>query len=117
MKLIKFLMKMNYEVVTIELKNGSEITGTITGVDFKMNIHLKGVKVTLRGRETIAMDQLTIRGSNIRYVILPENLPIDALLVDDIAKLKQAASKPKPKPYFIGVSSRKGKPHRRSYVT
>ena len=31
MKLVKFLMKMNNETVTIELKNGSEIVGTITG--------------------------------------------------------------------------------------
>ena len=32
MKLVKFLMKMNNETVTIELKNGSEIVGTITGI-------------------------------------------------------------------------------------
>jgi small nuclear ribonucleoprotein D1 len=31
MKLIKFLQKLNNESVTIELKNGSIIQGTITG--------------------------------------------------------------------------------------
>eukprot|EP00826_Nyctotherus_ovalis_P040514 TRINITY_DN4003_c0_g1_i5.p2 TRINITY_DN4003_c0_g1~~TRINITY_DN4003_c0_g1_i5.p2 ORF type:complete len:120 (+),score=43.93 TRINITY_DN4003_c0_g1_i5:156-515(+) len=112
MKLVKFLMKMNNETVTIELKNGSEITGTITGtlnsiflgVDISMNIHLKGVKVTLRGRETIAMDHLTIRGNNIRYVVLPESLPIETLLVDDVPKIKQraaAAIKAKAKPKVV----------------
>ena len=101
MKQVKFLMKMNNETVTIELKNGSEIVGTITGVDINMNIHLKAVKLTVKGRETIAMDHLTIRGNNIRYVILPESLPVDTLLADDAPKIKQKASaniKAKPKP-------------------
>lgn len=31
MKLVKFLMKLKNESVTIELKNGAVITGTITG--------------------------------------------------------------------------------------
>ena len=68
-----------------------------------MNIHLKAVKLTVKGRETIAMDHLTIRGNNIRYVILPESLPVDTLLVDDAPKIKQkalASIKAKAKPYF-----------------
>jgi ribosomal protein L33 len=47
MKLVKFLQKLNREVVTIELKNGTAIHGTIVGVDASMNCHLKKVKVTL----------------------------------------------------------------------
>ena len=50
MKLVKFLMKMKNEVVTIELKNGSTVEGTITGVDIKMNMHLKTVKLNLKDR-------------------------------------------------------------------
>lgn len=36
-----------------------------------MNIHMKTVKVTLKGKNPVPMDHLTIRGSTIRYVLLP----------------------------------------------
>jgi small nuclear ribonucleoprotein D1 len=47
MKLVKFLQKLNREVVTIELKNGTAIHGTLAGVDASMNCHLKKVKITM----------------------------------------------------------------------
>lgn len=87
--LCRFLMKLNHETVTIELKNGSIVYGTIVGVDVRMNTHLKSVKMTpYRGATPIQMDQLTIRGNNIRYVILPESLALDTLLLDDAPKAK-----------------------------
>lgn len=60
----------------------------LSGVDISMNTHLKAVKLTVKGRETIQLDHLTIRGNNIRYFLLPESLPLDTLLVDDGPKNK-----------------------------
>ncbi|KAJ6611451.1 hypothetical protein B0H10DRAFT_2056015 [Mycena sp. CBHHK59/15] len=60
-------MKLNNETVTIELKNGSIVHGTITGVDMQMNTHLKTVKMTARNRDPATLDALSIRGNNIRY--------------------------------------------------
>jgi small nuclear ribonucleoprotein D1 len=88
MKLVKFLMKLNNETVVIELKNGTVVNGTVTGVDVSMNTHLKAVKLTVKGRDPISMDHLTIRGNNIRYFLLPESLPLETLLVDDAPKVK-----------------------------
>ncbi|XP_006463177.1 hypothetical protein AGABI2DRAFT_73218, partial [Agaricus bisporus var. bisporus H97] len=84
----RFLMKLNNETVTVELKNGSLVHGTITGVDMQMNTHLKTVKMTTRNREPQTLDSLSIRGNNIRYFTLPDALPLDTLLVDDAPKPK-----------------------------
>jgi small nuclear ribonucleoprotein D1 len=79
-------MKISNESVTIELKNGTVVHGTVTGVDVQMNVHLKNAKLTARGREPVHYDSLAVRGNQIRYVILPEALPLDSLLVDDRPK-------------------------------
>ncbi|ORY88043.1 hypothetical protein BCR35DRAFT_301947 [Leucosporidium creatinivorum] len=82
-------MKLNNETVTIELKNGTTVHGTITAVDLSMNTHLKSVKLTVRNREPQSLDSLSIRGNNIRYYILPDSLPLDTLLIDDAPKAKK----------------------------
>lgn len=81
-------MKLNGETVTIELKNGTVISGTVAGVDVSMNTHLKAVKMTIRGKDPVNLESLSIRGSNLRYVLLPDSLPLDTLLIDDTPKAK-----------------------------
>ncbi|KAE8738624.1 putative small nuclear ribonucleoprotein Sm D1 [Frankliniella fusca] len=88
MKLVRFLMKLSHETVTIELKNGTQVHGTITGVDVAMNTHLKAVKMTIKNRDPVQLETLSIRGNNIRYYILPDSLPLETLLIDDTPKGK-----------------------------
>lgn len=79
-------MKLANETVIIELKNGTVVQGTVTGVDIAMNTHMKSVKLTVKKRNPVSMDHLTIRGNTIRYFILPDSLPLDTLLIDDTPK-------------------------------
>jgi len=102
MKLVRFLMKLTNETVTLELKNGTVVHGTVTGVDISMNTHLKSVKVTLKGKSPVAMDHLSVRGNNVRYFILPDSLNLDNLLID-------TTPKPKPKPRDPSRSRGRGK--------
>eukprot|EP00472_Partenskyella_glossopodia_P008717 CAMPEP_0197521378 /NCGR_PEP_ID=MMETSP1318-20131121/6657_1 /TAXON_ID=552666 /ORGANISM="Partenskyella glossopodia, Strain RCC365" /LENGTH=178 /DNA_ID=CAMNT_0043073339 /DNA_START=67 /DNA_END=604 /DNA_ORIENTATION=- len=96
MKLVKFLMRLNNETVTIELKNGTVVQGTIAGVDMSMNTHLKTVKMTLKGKNPVHLDSLSIRGNNVRYFILPDSLNLDALLVEEVKKKPTQADRPGP---------------------
>lgn len=58
-----------------------------------MNTSLRTVKMTPKGRDPISLDTINIRGSTIRYYILPDSLPLDTLLVDDQPKPKNKARK------------------------
>ncbi|KAK2196873.1 bifunctional LSM domain [Babesia duncani] len=99
MKLVRFLMKLANESVTVELKNGTVLTGVIIGVDISMNTHLKNVKivnkVTPGSKEPnyILLDHLTVRGNNIRYFILSDSIPLDTLLIDDTPKQKPSRAR------------------------
>ena len=86
-------MKLTNETVSIELKNGAVIMGTITGVDVAMNTHLKRVTLMPKGKNPISVDNMSVRGSNIRCYILPDSLNLDTLLVD-IDQPKQRAKRP-----------------------
>ncbi|GMH05876.1 hypothetical protein Nepgr_007716 [Nepenthes gracilis] len=88
MKLVRFLMKLNNETVSIELKNGTVVHGTITGVDISMNTHLKTVKLTVKGKNPVTHDHLSVRGNNIRYYILPDSLNLETLLVEETPRIK-----------------------------
>ena len=59
----------------------------------RMNTHLKNVKMTIKGKNPVSLENFSIRGNNIRYYVLPESLPIDTLLVDDGPKVHKQKEK------------------------
>ncbi|EAN34187.1 Small nuclear ribonucleoprotein SmD1b [Theileria parva strain Muguga] len=99
MKLVRFLMKLANEELTLELKNGTVITGVVIGIDISMNTHLKSVKVVTKGPDgkegtnVVLLDHLTVRGNNIRYFLLSESIPLDTLLIDDTPVQKPSKTK------------------------
>jgi small nuclear ribonucleoprotein D1 len=89
--LVRLLMQLHGETVDIELKNGTVVHGTITGVDPNMNTHLKDVSITVKNRNPAKLEFLSVRGGTIRHFVLPEKTNLDHLL-DNSAK----AGGPKP---------------------
>ncbi|EZG65036.1 small nuclear ribonucleoprotein Sm D1 [Gregarina niphandrodes] len=98
MKLVRFLMRLANESVVVELKNGTMIQGTIVGVDVAMNMHLKNAKMTVKARNPINVDNITIRGATIRLVLISDSIPLDTYLIDDgTSKVKTAETNTKRK--------------------
>lgn len=52
-----------------------------------MNTHLKSVRL-IKYKQTVQLDSITIRGNNIRNVILPDSLTLENLLIDDAPKTR-----------------------------
>ncbi len=86
----RLLMKCGHERLTVELKDGSVVEGVVTGADSSMNIHLKKVKLVAKDHTRTELDNMTVRGNTIRYVLLPSHLPLDYMLKDLDPKEKVA---------------------------
>ena len=87
-------MRLSHETVIMKPKNGTQVHGTITGVDVSMNTHLKSVKMTLKNKDPMQLDTLSILGNNVCYFIIQDSLPLNTLLIDDA---------PKARGYGVGV--------------
>ncbi len=68
-----------------------------------MNTHLKAVKMTVKNRDPVQLDTLSIRGNNIRYYILPDHLPLETLLIDDAPKSKKKKQEAKGKIRILSI--------------
>lgn len=79
-------MKLASEYVQIELKNGTVVAGTVVSVTPDMNTVLNDVKMTMKGEEPVTVDTITLRGSTIRYFVLPESLQLDNMISDTSRK-------------------------------
>jgi len=60
-----------------------------------MNTYLRNVKSSIKGKNPVTHEFLSIRGNNIRYYILPDSLNLDTLLIDDTPKHALSRIQPK----------------------
>jgi small nuclear ribonucleoprotein D3 len=71
---VKLLHEAEKHIVTIELKNGEVYRGLLVDAEDSMNCHLSNVTVTLRDGRTASLEYAFVRGSKIRWVIVPDML-------------------------------------------
>lgn len=96
MQLVRFLMKLASEYVQIELKDGTVVAGTVLSVTPNMNTVLKDVRMTVKNEDPVSMDTITLRGSSIRYYVLPDTVNLDSMIIDD-ARRPSTVRPPPPK--------------------
>lgn len=85
---IKLLHESVPHVVTVELQTGDVYRGTLSSAEDNMNIQLKRVTVTRRDGKVTNVPHVFIRGSKIRFFVLPDILS-DAPMFKRIEALKE----------------------------
>merc|ERR1711976_240716 len=80
-RLVRAIQKLFNETLQIDLKNGTIIQGTLVGLDTVMNCHIKSAIIISLNGSTDKVDVITIRGNQLRSIILPERINIDTLLI------------------------------------
>ncbi|CAK7895717.1 small nuclear ribonucleoprotein Sm D1 [[Candida] anglica] len=97
MKLVRFLMNMpnaTNQPITVELKNGNSVNGQLLSCSPSMNISLKNIKLVQPHQDPQILQFISIRGNQIRQIILPDDLNIDNLLANSVVKIKGSGAGP-----------------------
>ena len=71
---IKLLHEAENHVITVELKNGEQYRGYLMDAEDTMNMRLDDVYITKRNGKHFRLEQVFIRGSQVRFVIMPDGL-------------------------------------------
>lgn len=72
--------------VTVELKNGNSVNGQILSCTPTMNLALKNVKLIQPHQDAQFLNYMSIRGNQVRQVLLPEDLNLDMVLAKCVQK-------------------------------
>ncbi|CAN8061397.1 unnamed protein product [Agarophyton chilense] len=71
---IKLLHEASPHIVTIEMRTGDVYRGTLSSVEDNMNVQLKRVTFTRVDGKVSTLEHIFIRGSKIRFFVLPDIL-------------------------------------------
>ncbi|EDK41630.1 hypothetical protein PGUG_05728 [Meyerozyma guilliermondii ATCC 6260] len=97
MKLVRFLMNMpssTGQPITVELKNGTSVSGTLLSCTPSMNLSLKNIKLVQPHQDPQLLQFMNIRGNQIRQIILPDDLNIESVLSKSQVKIKGQGAGP-----------------------
>merc|ERR1712178_502038 len=71
---IKLIHEAEGHTVTIESKTGEVYRGQLLEAEDNMNCYIGSVTMTARDGRTSKLEQVAIRGSQVRFMILPDML-------------------------------------------
>lgn len=97
MKLVRFLMNLptlTNQAVTVELKNGNSVNGTILLCLPLMNLSLKNIKLSQPNQDPQLLSYINIRGNQIRQIILPDDLDVEMVLLKSVSRIKGLGAGP-----------------------
>ncbi|KRZ71119.1 Small nuclear ribonucleoprotein Sm D3 [Trichinella papuae] len=112
---LKILHEAEGHIVMLETNTGEVFRGKLLEAEDNMNCNMTDVTITYRDGQVAQMDQVYIRGSKIRFLILPDmlkNAPMFKTMLKGVAKVpgpprgKAAAFKSKMFCHFKGGRGR-----------
>ncbi|EMR10324.1 hypothetical protein PNEG_01580 [Pneumocystis murina B123] len=71
---LKLLHEATGHIVSCELDDGTVYRGRLSEAEDNMNIQLKDITVTARDGRVSHMDYIYIRGSHVRFFVVPDML-------------------------------------------
>ncbi|KAK9455112.1 hypothetical protein V1511DRAFT_499493 [Dipodascopsis uninucleata] len=71
---IKLFNEAQGHIVTLELTSGQTYRGKLIEVEDNMNCQLRDITVTARDGRVSHLEQVYIRGSHVRFIIVPDML-------------------------------------------
>lgn len=83
---IKLLHEAEGHTITVELKSGEVYRGKLEEAEDNMNCILSGIVCTARDGSTHPLESAFIRGSHIRFLILPDMLKNAPMFRKDLAR-------------------------------
>eukprot|EP01123_Difflugia_compressa_P007737 TRINITY_DN2139_c0_g1_i1.p1 TRINITY_DN2139_c0_g1~~TRINITY_DN2139_c0_g1_i1.p1 ORF type:complete len:128 (-),score=38.17 TRINITY_DN2139_c0_g1_i1:285-668(-) len=89
---IKVLHEAEGHIITIELKSGEVYRGKLEEAEDNMNCTLSAITMTARDGSTQPLDTAFVRGSHIRFVIIPDMLKNAPMFRKDLAAKIKAAN-------------------------
>lgn len=90
--LLCFVQALKDTVVLLELMNDTTIKGQVLTVDEGMNVMLKDASYSTLQGAPLELPMVYVKGSNLRYIHVSENLNAAKLVEDHRAKLDTAAN-------------------------
>ncbi|KAI9477427.1 small nuclear ribonucleoprotein Sm D3 [Coemansia sp. RSA 989] len=88
---VKLLHESQGHVITLELKTGQLYRGELVETEDNMNVQLKDITVTGRDGRTQHLKHVYVRGSNVRFFIVPDmlkNAPMFKNMDPRVAKMR-----------------------------
>mmetsp|Transcript_4575 Transcript_4575/g.13829 ORF Transcript_4575/g.13829 Transcript_4575/m.13829 type:complete len:123 (+) Transcript_4575:419-787(+) len=85
---IKLLHEAVSHVVTVETKAGDLYRGTLSSAEDNMNVQLRSVTYTRRDGKVTNLEHVFIRGSKVRFMVIPDMLE-NAPMFERLQALKE----------------------------
>lgn len=79
---IKILHEAQGLLVTVEMITGELYRGRLSSIEDNMNVQLRDVTAIAKDGQVTALDHVMVRGSQVRFFQLPDNLRYAAMLKD-----------------------------------